>query len=197
MRELKRSIIGLAEVFGTTLSESRLNAYAELLCEFPIAEVERGIKLLLCNPEVKFFPLPAVIRDAVERKMGVPDATQELLSRAISAVTRFGWSDPEGAKVFVGPIVWGALPGVTGWEEFCRAGDEGALPIMAARAQLRDRIAGRLRMEAPTGRVSLMPPGNPSTRTVIYLPGPAADDMREQLPPRISNLLTFTRKEAP
>lgn len=191
-------IIGLAEIFGTTLTESRLNAYAELLCEFPNSEVEKGIKSLLCNPEIKFFPLPSVIRDAVERKTGIVDATQELLSRAITAVGKFGWSDPEGAKVFVGPIVWGALPGVTGWEEFCRAGDEGAMPIMAARAQLRDRIAGRLRIEAPTGRITLAPPGNPGPREVIYLPGPAATDALK-MPGRIVNLLDFAkpRKEAP
>lgn len=169
MKELKILILGLAEIFGVELTEIRLRLYAEILGDLPIADVNAAIKCILADPSVKFFPLPAVIRQRAEEKTTIADATQELLSRALTAVVRFGYPDPAGARAYVGPHVWEALPGASGWDEFCRAGDDGG-GVTTARAQLRERIATSLRRAYPTGQLTLSPPENNSGHAIEAAP---------------------------
>lgn len=171
MKEIRRLIIGLAEVFGISLTENRLKLYAEILADLPLVDIESAIKSLLTDASVRFFPLPSAIRERAERKVSVEIATQELLANAIRAVGLYGYNDPDGAREYLGPTVWAALPGPSGWQEFCFAGDpDGGVSVTTARAQLRERIAAGLRRAHPEGRV--------------LLPG-----VREQRPTKLAELL--------
>lgn len=152
---IKRTIIGLAEAFGVALSEFRLKLYAEALACMSASEVEAAIRLILKDPELKFFPLPAVILEKVRPTLSIDTATQELLQRCISAVSQFGYMSAKQAHEYVGDIAWEALGGQSGWTQFCCAGDfeSGGSEIGTARAQLRGVLKAKLTQKFPEGRI--------------------------------------------
>jgi len=115
------------------------------------------------------FPSIREIRDKFEPTLTVEQGAQDLITRAIEAVSMYGYNNPEDAKIYLGEIAWRSLPGESGWKEFCMAGDveSGGLPIATARAQLRDRLQMNLKRNFPSGKLSLPAPTIPPFRTLI------------------------------
>lgn len=188
MTELKKLIVGLAETFGVTLVPTRLQIYVGVLGDLPLEDVKRAISAILRDPEIKFFPLPAVIREKVCGGMPLMAAAQELLARCIYAAGKFGYYDSEGAHQYLGDLVWNALPGPTGWREWCSAGDANAIDPGIARAQLRERLLSQLRQNTTESRIQLPPPGRVQQRGFVPFeagdetPKPkAVEPIREQL----------------
>lgn len=177
-QDIKKLIIGLAEVFGEQLTATRVQVYAQMLSDFSAKEVESGIKRLLESPTTTRFPLPAQIREAIKPTLSIDIAAQELLQRCVRAATSHGYANPTEAKHFVGEIAWRSLGGQSGWVQFCCAGDwcTGGIEIGTARAQLRESIKAKLYQDYPTGRVDLLPP--PQTGPKLYLPVMDLEDVQ-------------------
>lgn len=149
------TLAALAKTCSFSLTPELIEFYDEGLSGLGYGPVSNAIKEILLNRRAhERFPSIRDIRDRLEPTSTIDGATQELLTRVISAIPEFGYNDPEGARRFMGEIAWEALPGAYGWSEFCCAD----IPISSARAQLRDRIAALLRSKNPSGTVQLLPP---------------------------------------
>lgn len=175
MKSTKKLIIGLAELYGEALTPSRLELYYELLKGYFPDDVEKAINAIARDPAVTRFPLPAVIIERLQTGFMRPEvAAQEALVRILRAVSLFGRYDPAGARKYLGDPIWGALPGERGWEEFCNSGDpKFDLSITTARAQLRDRLVARFKIDAKqTGLVSLPAVSTGNKEPVVLLDDP-------------------------
>lgn len=154
LKAVKKLIVGLAEMYGEPLTETRMAIYAAALSDLSAEEVQYAVTEFARDPNQTRFPLPAMLREKIHPTLTVENAANELVGRAIQAVARFGYVDPTGAREYLGEIVWRALPDENGWRDFCCS----EIPQGIARAQLRERIAAVLRRENSNGRVALPPP---------------------------------------
>ena len=71
------------------------------------------------NPKNKFFPMPSQIIGMVNPKSDSNDLAKESASRVIEAVSKFGWSNSEEAKTYIGSVGWSAVQRFGGWGYIC------------------------------------------------------------------------------
>lgn len=149
------------------------------------AKASEAIDQILVNRRGNdYMPSIRDIADRIEPSQSIQGATQELVTRVLYAVRRFGYCDPSGARRYVGEIVWEALPGDSGWVSFCE--EEGGSG--SGVAQLRDRIAAFLGKRFPSGRVQLAPPEEPPEIRIpiviadVKVPLLVSHDMKQVIP---------------
>jgi hypothetical protein len=147
----KKQLVVLAEVFGTKLSDQRILLYCEALKDLSDEDVEKAIAMLLRDATVKFFPLPSQLREYVTPTLSIDDAGQELISRLNDVFARFGYVDPEGARAYLGELVWEAMGGQPGYLELCM-GKTAQMPTI--KAQIREVVKAKLRIKNPGGRIA-------------------------------------------
>lgn len=152
-QRIQHVLIGMAEYYGEPMTAERLAMSYHVLEDLDAEDVARVAKEIMCDPNIKRFPVPATIRGRILPSVSVDVAAQDLLTRAISAVAMFGHHQPDAARQYLGEIVWSCLPGLAGWEEWCASPDFGIL-----RAQLRERLKSELAYAAPSG---LLPASEP------------------------------------
>lgn len=151
MRELKKAVIGLAEVFGLELSETRLALYAEALADLPEVEVRRAIVLMLRDPTLKRFPTPAEIRERIT-PTGNPDHDAiEAANRIVEALSKFGGCNADleapKARAFIGELGWKVVEREGGWSRLVEDVTTPQLPTIKAQwRELAKAIQGRARM---------------------------------------------------
>lgn len=117
---LREVIILTASYYGRALSEPVLEMYYEDLCDLPTDQVAAAYKTYRRDPKNKTFPLPAQIRDLVD-----PSPTPEADARAVSgriseAIVRFGHSNGNEAKLFIGQVGWDIVQSWGGWAYLCQ-----------------------------------------------------------------------------
>lgn len=163
---LKKLLIVAAEYYQQHLTQSVLEIYVKMLSTVPVDAVEIALESIMKDPQRLRLPTAAVILEQIIPTQTCEQAAHELVTRTIEAIHRYGHYQVEDARIFLGEVVWSALPGAVGWEEFLEATN-----VTAARAQLRDRITTKLRQQFPNGRVTLSPPGKPEFRTLVPMAG--------------------------
>jgi len=164
-QKILETILVMAEHYQRELSKTNLVLIADALEGVTADQVAGALKKHLQGPNGRFFPSPGDLLAIIERRQPVQQAANECVSRVLEAVVKFGYVDPESARTYLGETIWAALPGATGWKDFCLSGEH--ISQSTARAQLRDRIAARLQQENPTGQVALPPPGKPEFKSLI------------------------------
>lgn len=144
MKELKKLLIGLAETFGTTLSEQRMAIYVEILKNQPLMEVQRAINEILTDSRYKFFPLPAVILEHIAPPLNTDHDAIESANRIVQAIANFGYYQAEGAKRFIGELGWLVVEREGGWEGLCESLTTDQIPTRKAQwRELAKALIGR------------------------------------------------------
>jgi hypothetical protein len=148
-------ITGLAEVFGESLSDPRIEAYFQALEDLPIESIERAAKILLGSS--RFFPKPVEIREAIA---GTPTDRADSAWRIFVKLCVEEGHYPS-LYVTDGPMAF-AIEHLGGWiEAQAKLGD--ASPEMA-RAYEKQFIAsyrlGEKRQTPPTYLVGQIEAGN-------------------------------------
>lgn len=69
-QRIARMVVGMAEVFGVTLTEGRTRGYVEALHDVPLDLLQRGIKHAIVTWRYPDMPKPADIRAAVDQEQG-------------------------------------------------------------------------------------------------------------------------------
>lgn len=116
---LKETIILTASYYNRTLSPQVLSMYVEDLDDLPPGEVIAAYRSWRRNPKNTQFPLPAQIRGIVSPEVDPDSAAREIASRIVGAITTCGWSNPSGAKEFMGEIGWEIVQRFGGWLHLC------------------------------------------------------------------------------
>ena len=173
MIELKKMLLGMAEVYGDVFSELRLETYCNMLRDIPIHRLSQAIQEILANPNQRRMPLPAEIR---ARASGEVSSDQEAVlasNRIVEAMHKFGYPNPTEARRFMGELAWSVVESEGGWESLCERTTADHLP--ALKAQWRELAKAIQARGKSTGR----PP---------EIPGPAGGIVR-----RLSDRFSLVR----
>lgn len=144
--DIAKIVLGLAEYYDKTLTASQLEMYVEDLSEMQVGELLVAAKKYRIDPNHKFFPLPGQLIAMVAPHIDEKDIANDVTNRIITAVGKYGHSNPGGAEWFVGPLAWEVVQRTGGWRHLCEnlnATNEGIY-----RAQFRDFaiVVGKLAM---------------------------------------------------
>jgi hypothetical protein len=120
---MKRQIVeileALANYYRTQLTALQFAMYAEdLMCLTP-EELIRACKVYRLDPKNKFFPLPAALIAIVRPVETELDLGQDVASRVIAAVGRFGSYRDAEAREWIGQVGWECVKRMGGWLTLC------------------------------------------------------------------------------
>lgn len=143
MNHLERQQVGVliantAQYYGKELRREVISMMISDLEDLPIDLVLKAYETYRKNPNSKFFPLPAQIREIISPKNSPEAEGREISSRVILAVGKFGWSNSSEAKAFIGEIGWKAVQEFGGWQYICENLGR-TLNVGILSAQIRDR----------------------------------------------------------
>lgn len=153
IQAIKLILLGLAEYFQTSLTANQLAMYADDLEDLEIEELARAVKFLRRDPSNKFFPRPSAIREIVFGN--AKDEALEASNRIVEAMSRFGHTNPERAKEFIGELGWRVVEREGGWINLCRTVQSYDM-LPAFKAQWRE-LARATSLRVSSGR-DLEPP---------------------------------------
>lgn len=170
--KLAKLYFEIGETHGRTISKDTLITLVNSFSDLDFTQVYSAMQDWLMNGT--HFPVPANIRQKVIPQMDDKDHALDCVNRIIAAVSRFGYTNSESAKEFIGSLGWETVQRFGGWKSLCEnltGQNEGIL-----RAQLRE-LAIVVSKKSKRGELELVP----------SLPTPEAKE--------ISGLITATMKD--
>lgn len=120
-QEIKKLIIGLAELYNEQLSANRLVLYAQVLSQFTVAQVQKAVNEIIHDKTVMRFPLPAIIADKIRPSENIDAEANEAANRILQAISKHGWNHATEARSFIGELGWLVVERQGGWENLCAA----------------------------------------------------------------------------
>lgn len=169
-------LIGMAEVFGETLTDTRLRAYLKVLKQVTAEDLKRAGESILVDETLRRFPLPAQILAVCNPVLSPEEEAKEVAGRIIASVTKFGYSNQAEAREYIGNLGWEVVKMQGGWAELCRNMRNHMIPTL--QAQYRE-LAITLRKKAIIGNLDT-PPSLPESRQRPQLQ--SAGDILKKLP---------------
>ena len=139
---LAKSIHETAMFFGKdNLTKENISTFIDLLIKFYPGKVFEDFKLAIKNysvdPKNKLFFSPANLRPYIEPSLNDVDQAVSVASKALEAVAKFGWCNPDKAMAYIGDAGWVAVQRFGGWEYICtNLGTE--ISLTTFQAQIRD-----------------------------------------------------------
>lgn len=109
----------LANYYRTQLTPMQFAMYAEDLSCLSRDELIVACKEYRKNPANKFFPLPSALISIVRPVETELDLGQDVASRVIGAVAKFGSYRGTEAREWIGEIGWECVQRMGGWKTFC------------------------------------------------------------------------------
>lgn len=152
--EIKALIIATSAYFGQRLDDIVVTMYAEDLADLPVAEIQRALLALRRDPKTTRFPLPATIRDRIAPAPTEENDAAEAAARIAGAARRFGYTNPERAREFIGELGWRVVQLDGGWQNVCETLTEDNLGTF--RAQWR-QLALATQRRAKSGQLGQAP----------------------------------------
>lgn len=152
--EFLKKLYIIANVCEHELKKDVAEVYAELLEPFGWHRIEPIMNKFLLEAKINKFPVPADFMEILNPPLQDSDEGIEVANRIISAIGKYGYTNPEQAKEFMGDIAWAVVESWGGWQHICenfRCDDEGI-----NRAQLRETAKTMIRRERQ-GRRQLPP----------------------------------------
>jgi hypothetical protein len=134
--------VALGEFYRVDVKRHQAEMYAKAVEDIPMDDIARAMEAV--QRTSKFFPMPVEIR---ELALGsAKDEALEAANRIVEAMHRFGWTNPDRAKTFIGALGWRVVEREGGWTALCQRVDSDDLPIL--KAQWRELAAATLRRGA-------------------------------------------------
>lgn len=124
----------IGELHGRTLSKETLITLVDSFADLNFDLVFKTMNEWLLNG--LHFPLPAHIRQKIKPIIEDKDEVQESVNRILTAVSKFGYTNQEHAREYIGSLGWQIISGTGGWKNLCETLTNENLGIY--RAQLRD-----------------------------------------------------------
>jgi hypothetical protein len=109
----------LSAYYAQDLSDSVLKMYCDDLVDLDFSTVSTAMSSWRLNPKNNRMPLPAQIRQMVCPEIDQDSVAREIASRVIAAVSKFGYTDPNGAKEYIGETGWEIVRRFGGWQYIC------------------------------------------------------------------------------
>lgn len=159
---LAKTYFEIGELHGRTISKDTLITLVNSFQDLPFRSVFNALNEWMMNGT--HFPLPAHIRQKIVPVIDDKDNALDAVNRVISAVSKYGYTNPLSAREFIGELGWETVTRFGGWKGLCEhlnGENEGVL-----RAQLRE-LALVVSKKAKRDELDLAP----------ALPSPAVNDV--------------------
>lgn len=140
--ELKKGIVYMAAYYGRDLKDGVVQMMASDLEDLPYKEVAAAYQAYRRNPKNKTMPMPAEIRGMIQPIVNHDAKARDVASRIPHAITRFGHSNPEEARAYIGEVGWDIVQSSGGWSYLCQNHGVNIDPGQFM-AQTRDRLRDR------------------------------------------------------
>jgi hypothetical protein len=130
LSQIKKILVALGVYYNKELSSELFEMYAEDLEDLSLEEILLAVKLIRKDPSKRFFPLPAEIREKV-----LGNEQQEAVNaagRIVEAMAKYGYTNPEKAKEYMGDLSWAIVKREGGWQSLCERTKNDELPILKA-----------------------------------------------------------------
>lgn len=148
-REIMALMVALAEFYRIQVQRHQVEMYAKALEDLSLDQLAYAIDAV--QKSSKFFPMPAELREIALGS--AKDEALEAANRIVEALHRFGWTNPDKAKEYVGELAWRVVEREGGWKNICKV-ESDDLGIL--KAQWRELAAATLRRGA-SGHDSIAP----------------------------------------
>jgi hypothetical protein len=122
----------LAAYYRATLSPVQFAMYAEDLSELTPEQLVKACKEYRRNPANKFFPLPSALISIVKPVESDLDLGQDVASKVVGAVSKFGSYRAADARAYIGEIGWECVKRFGGWVTLCSEMTEDNKPTIFA-----------------------------------------------------------------
>ena len=120
---MKKAIVeileALAAYYRTQITPMQFAMYAEDLSCLSPDELVKACKEYRRNPANKFFPLPSALIAIVKPVETELDLGQDVASKVIGAVSKFGSYRSTEAREWIGQIGWECVQRMGGWSTIC------------------------------------------------------------------------------
>jgi hypothetical protein len=131
--------------YGKDIDLEVLTMMVDDLVDLPVTDVLKAYGDYRRDPKMKFFPMPSAIREMIQPTVSDDARAKEIASRVREAVSKFGWSNPVEAEVYVGSIGWTLVQRFGGWLHICE--NLGLnIPETTFLAQVRDLAKSQLEL---------------------------------------------------
>lgn len=146
----KRFWLTVAAYYQYDLNETQLKLFAEDTAGISVENLRDAFDRYREQDRYQRFPFPpALIRIAMPQDTPIDNA--RLASIEIwNAIGRYGWNNPDQARVSMGSLAWLVVERSGGWRRLCEESGHSDAGIM--RAQLRD-IAESLHRKSERGEL--------------------------------------------
>lgn len=155
-QKLKAIILATNMYYGRELRDDVLLMQVSDLADLSFDAVAQAYVNYRRNPKNRQPPLPADILEAVNpgNVVSPEQDAVEASNRIIQAMTRYGWTNPDRAREFIGELGWMIVEREGGWRDLCERTTNDDLPIL--KAQWRE-LAKALRSRAEAGKLDKAP----------------------------------------
>lgn len=133
-QDVIKALMTMAVIMDKQLTKEAASMLIEDLSGYEPEKILTALKL--CRLELTRFPSTAEIIKRISTKSDASQ-TQDLLGRIYSAISLYGWPNPEGARAHVGEVGWKAIMYFGGWKRLC---DYPLEDDMALRSQITKSI---------------------------------------------------------
>jgi hypothetical protein len=118
-RNLKTAYVLMAAYYQHLLTDEVLCMYVQDLADLPYDAVVEAMQRIRREAGRRFCPLPGDIRALVEAKASPAGEANEIAGRILTAMTRYGYTQPARAEAFIGDIGWSVVQLQGGWRHIC------------------------------------------------------------------------------
>lgn len=118
-KQVGQVIVLTAQYYERKLTPELVSLMVDDLEDLEADAVIEAFREYRRNPANRFFPLPGQIRAIVTPGLDDQSAARDAAGRILSAVARFGWNNPERARVYVGALAWAVVERQGGWRNIC------------------------------------------------------------------------------
>lgn len=146
LKNLKRAIIAASAYYGRQLADDAIRMYVMDLQDLPYKQVVEAMKKYRMNTANRQLFLPAHIREIIFPSLNSKDLARLTAARITEAISKFGWSNAEGAKAHIGDEGWKHVQRAGGWLYLCENMGLSLSPTTFL-AQARDSIESEINLQ--------------------------------------------------
>ncbi len=131
-QQLKALLVATALYYEHALPDEVLKMYVEDLVDLPYARVAIALKEVRRDPKIFRCPKPADIRARIEPPDTAEAQAVVVANRIIEATGKYGYTNLERAKEFIGSLGWAVVAASGGWLRVCEQLNPSNLGTMRA-----------------------------------------------------------------
>lgn len=140
--------------YDAPINEIKIKMFAQELFDLDLQDLHRVFAEFRQEKGRKTMPMPSDVRDKINPVENDQTLALEAAARIASGISKFGYTQPEDAKNYIGPVGWMVVEKLGGWSLICQTQRTDDMKIFYA--QCRDLAKAQIEL-ARAGRLHIPP----------------------------------------